>query len=222
MIVVGPLLPSIWRAPFCTETVALAPDFSDETPTKWVAFTALVGLSAAKAGSTCTDTRANARTGARRRVRFEVITPDHSMSGSRRLKSFPAPAEHLVQLHHRQRFVQVNLRERQFRLKEIAVGVKRVQLGVHAALIANVGEPFAVFERFHQRFLMLAALAYALMRDQSVGYFAERRLNRLLIVDQRAFALRLGEFYVLPQAARRENRLRNIGNERPGAMGTRE
>ncbi len=101
----------------------------------------------------------------------------------------PAAAESFVELHDAQQFAQTDLRQRQFRLEQIAVGIERVQLRVHAAAIAHIGEARAILQRGDQRLLLDAALARPLMRDQRVRNFGERGLNRLLILNQRAIAL---------------------------------
>src|ERR1700730_10485159 len=51
----------------------------------------------------------------------------------------PASAERLVELDHRERFVQPNLSQHQFCLKQIAVSIKGVELGVDATAISDIG-----------------------------------------------------------------------------------
>src|SRR5579872_900493 len=56
------------------------------------------------------------------------------------------------------------------------------------------------------------------MRDQRVGYFGEGRLNRFLVLDQRAFPLGFGQLHVGLEAAGGKDRLRDLRNEAPGAV----
>ena len=66
--------------------------------------------------------------------------------------------------------------------------------------------------------LLQAALARSLVRDQRIGNFGERGLNRLLVLDQRAVPLGFREFDVGLQASRGEDRLGDLRNETPGAV----
>src|SRR5260370_1349256 len=71
----------------------------------------------------------------------------------------PAAAESFIELHNAQELAQTNLRQRQLRLEEIAVGVKRVQLSVHSSAIPNVSQPRAILQGRDKPFLLHAALA---------------------------------------------------------------
>ena len=52
----------------------------------------------------------------------------------------PSSSERLVELYHRERFFQPDLRQHQLCLKQIAVSIQGVELGVHAAAISDVGQ----------------------------------------------------------------------------------
>jgi hypothetical protein len=114
------------------------------------------------------------------------------------------------------------LRQIQLGLEQIPIRVERVELRVDSAAIAHIGEPQTVLQDDYQLLLLNAALAHPLMGDQRVGYFGERRLNCLLVLDQRLVALRLGEPDVALQPPRREDRLRDLRNQAPGAAWTAE
>lgn len=52
----------------------------------------------------------------------------------------PSSTERLVELYHRERFFQPDLSQHQLCLKQIAVSIQGVELGVHAAAISDVGQ----------------------------------------------------------------------------------
>src|SRR5579872_6968580 len=130
----------------------------------------------------------------------------------------PAAAESLIELHYAQNLAQSDLCERQLRLEEIAVGVECVQLRVHTSAIPHIGKASAILERRDQTFLLKAALAGSLMRDQCVRDFAERSLNGFFILYERANALGLREFYVRLETACSKDGLAYLRNEAPGAV----
>src|SRR5580700_427994 len=66
----------------------------------------------------------------------------------------PAAAQRLIKLNHTKQFLQADLGQVQLALEQVAVGVERVQLRVHAAAISKVGEAEPVLERLHQRHLL--------------------------------------------------------------------
>src|SRR6266576_2989788 len=66
----------------------------------------------------------------------------------------PAATECFIELHHAQKLVQTDLRERQLCLKEITVGIQCVQLSIHASAIPHVGEPSAILECRNESFLL--------------------------------------------------------------------
>ena len=98
----------------------------------------------------------------------------------------PSPAERFIQLHYGQGVLQLKLRQIQLRLKQIAIGIESIELRVDAAVVAQVGQALAIFQIAHQGLLLFAAFARALVRDQRVGHFRERRLNGFLDTAIRA------------------------------------
>ena len=134
------------------------------------------------------------------------------------MRLLPAAAERFIELHYAEQLIQTNLRQIQLGLKQIAVGIERVELRIHAAAVADVGQPLAILQRGDQRFLLDAALAHSLVGDQGVGDFGERGLDGLLVLDQRAVALRFGEPDVGFQPSRGEDRLRHLRDETPRAV----
>jgi hypothetical protein len=56
----------------------------------------------------------------------------------------PSTTKCFVELNHGQQFVESDLGQRQFRLEQIAVGIERVELRVHAAAITDVGKTQSV------------------------------------------------------------------------------
>ena len=52
----------------------------------------------------------------------------------------PSSSERLVELYHRERFFQPDLSQNQLCLKQIAVSIQGVKLGVHTAAISHVGQ----------------------------------------------------------------------------------
>ena len=105
----------------------------------------------------------------------------------------PTSAECFVELHDGQKFLQANAGQVELRLKEVAIGIQRIELRVDASAIAHVREAHPVFQRGHKRRLLLAALSYSLVGDQGIGDFGERGLYRLLVSNQRALPLGLRE-----------------------------
>ena len=59
-------------------------------------------------------------------------------------------------------------------LKQIAIGIQCVELGVDATAVAEIREPETVFRGLLERFLFGPTLAEALMSDQRLGGFGER------------------------------------------------
>jgi hypothetical protein len=56
----------------------------------------------------------------------------------------PASTQGLVELDHGQKFLEANLGQVQLRLEQVTIGVQGVELRVHAASIAQVGQAHAV------------------------------------------------------------------------------
>ena len=105
------------------------------------------------------------------------------MHAKRRSGLLPAAAERLVELHDAEQFAVADLRQRKFGLEQVAVGIQRIELRIHAAAIAHVGEARAILQRGHQPLLLHAALARPLVRDQRVRDFGECGLNGLLVLN---------------------------------------
>src|SRR5260370_19548180 len=101
--------------------------------------------------------------------------------------------------------VETNLRKIELCLDQVAIGVERIELGVDPALVTHVRKPRPILERCNQRLLLETAFTHALMCDQRIRNVGERRLNGLLILDERAFPLRLGELHVRLQTAGSED-----------------
>ena len=107
--------------------------------------------------------------------------------------SLPSSAQRLVELHDAQEFLQPNLGQVQFRLKQVAIGIEGVELGIHPSAIAQVGQADPIFQGSYEQFLFFAAFADPLMRDQGIGDFLEGGLNGSLVLNQGTFAFGFGE-----------------------------
>src|SRR5579863_5688135 len=83
-----------------------------------------------------------------------------------RRRSLPAAAEGVIELDCADDFRIADLLQRQLGRQQIAVCIERIQLRIHAALIAAVSQSFADLEREYQFLLLHPALARPLMRDQ--------------------------------------------------------
>ena len=115
----------------------------------------------------------------------------------------PSSSKCFVELDDTDYLATLQLRQSQLRLEQIAIRVEGVELRVHAAAIADVGQPFTIFKRRHQRLLMNAAFPHALMRDQSVRNLAKGGLNRFFILNQRAIPLGFRQFDIGLESCRR-------------------
>jgi len=71
--------------------------------------------------------------------------------------SLPSAAQRLVELHDGQEFLQPDLGEVQFGIEQVPVSIEGVELGIHTAAIAQVGEADAVFQGGDEQFLLFAA-----------------------------------------------------------------
>ena len=138
------------------------------------------------------------------------------------VESLPTTAERLVQLDYAQQFVQPNLPEIQFRLEQIAIGVERIELGIHTAGISCIRQAFPIFESRDQRLLRNTAFSHPLVSNQGVRHFCKRGLDRLLILNERAVSLGLRESDVRSQTSGREYRLRDLRHKAPRAVRTAE
>ena len=61
----------------------------------------------------------------------------------------PASTERLIKLHHRQKLVQLDLRQIQFGLEQISIRIQRIELRVDSSAIPHIREPL----RFGRLFL---------------------------------------------------------------------
>ena len=59
----------------------------------------------------------------------------------------PTTTESLVEFYNAVQFIQSDLGERQLGLKQVAIGIESVQQCVHAAAIADVGQPGTILQR---------------------------------------------------------------------------
>jgi len=66
------------------------------------------------------------------------------------------------------RLVQFDLPEVQFRPEQIAIGVERIELGIHTAGISCIRQLFPIFKSYYQRFLLHTAFSYPLVGNQGV------------------------------------------------------
>ena len=98
----------------------------------------------------------------------------------------------LYKAGRRSGFLQDGAREVKLRLEQIAIRIERVELGVDAATVAEIGEPETVLQGRHERFLLAAALADALISDQRVG-ISVNAVWMVFRMDQGALALGLGQ-----------------------------
>ena len=93
----------------------------------------------------------------------------------------PPAAQCSIQLDYAHELGVPNLGERQLRLKEIPIGVERVQLRIEAAVIADVCQTLAVPKGDDEFLLFETACARPFMRDQRIGNLTESCRNRFLI-----------------------------------------
>ena len=77
----------------------------------------------------------------------------------------------------------------------------------------GVSQPCPVLQRGDQKLLLHAALPDPLMGDERVRDFGERRLNRLLVLDQRALPLGFRQPDVRLEPSGRKDRLRHLGTK---------
>src|SRR5579872_576241 len=131
------------------------------------------------------------------------------------LSFLPASTQCLVELHDAEHFTQPDLRKSELSLEEIPVGIQRIQQRVYAPAVSDVGKPLPVRQRGHQQLLLHAAFPDPLMSDERIGDICECRLNRLLVLDQRALALCLCQFHVRLETTSSEDRLRDLRSKSP-------
>src|SRR5579872_1299159 len=91
--------------------------------------------------------------------------------------SLPTAAQSFVKLNHAQQLRVSNLSERQLGLKQIPVRVESVELRIDAALVTYVCQPLAILQCCDEAFLLDAALASSLMRNQRIGHLGEGGLD---------------------------------------------
>src|SRR5260370_28387938 len=136
--------------------------------------------------------------------------------------ALPPAAECLIELDYAQQLVQPDLPEVQLRLEQIAVGVKRIELGIHTADISCIRLPFPIFKSCDQRLLLHSALPHSLVSNQGVRYFGEGSLDGLLILTERTISLGFRQSYVGTETAGREYRLGDLRGKTPRAVWTPE
>ncbi len=146
-------------------------------------------------------------------VRDAILRNRRSTPTSR----LPSTAQGFIKLNDAQELFKTQAREIELSLKQIAISIERVELGVDAAVVAEVREPETDFQSFLKLFLFDAAFVEALMSDQRVGSFGERRLNRLLVLNQHALVLSLGELDAGLKPPRGEYRLGDLRCKVPEA-----
>ena len=93
----------------------------------------------------------------------------------------PPAAQCSIQPDYAHKFGVSNLGETQLGLKEITIGIERVQLRIEAAVIADVRQALTILERGDEFFLFNAACARPFMRDQPIGNLPESSSDRSLI-----------------------------------------
>jgi hypothetical protein len=133
----------------------------------------------------------------------------------RQESALPAAAESVIELDHADEFGTAYLLQRQLGGKQIAVSIKRVELGIDAAYVTTVSQSFADLQRDYQFLLLDAALARSLVRDQRVGNLLESRVDRFFVSDLRILALGLGQPHSVLQPSGGEDGLRQLGHVAP-------
>src|SRR5262249_19384686 len=123
----------------------------------------------------------------------------------------PSSPKRLVQLDDSQGFIKPYLSKRKFGLKEIAIGIESVELGIHAPAVSDVRKTHSILQRGHESVLLLPALSHFLISDQTIRYLTEGSLNGLLVLHQRLLSPGLGQFYVGLETSSGKDRLRNLG-----------
>src|SRR5579862_7444327 len=107
----------------------------------------------------------------------QIVNGNRSQGGS----ALPAASERLVELNDAEQFVKPDLAQVQFRLKQIAVRIKRVELRVDTALVSHVRQAFALLQNRNEALLFYPGFVQPLMCNECVGHFGECRLDRFLV-----------------------------------------
>ena len=127
----------------------------------------------------------------------------------------PTSAERFIELNQALIFIVSRLSQRQFRLKQVAIGVESIEERVHPTFVAHICQLHPIAKRCDQILLFDAAFSHSLMCDQRVGHFRKSGFNRLLILDQGTLLLRFGQPNARAEAPGGENRLRDLRHEAP-------
>ena len=82
-----------------------------------------------------------------------------------------------------------------------------------------MGQVRGILQGADKQFLLSANFSNPAILDQRVGYISKCRLNSLLILSERVFALCLLEVDIRLQSTGGKDRLRNLRNEGPSLLG---
>src|SRR5258705_745421 len=82
-----------------------------------------------------------------------------------------------------------------------------------------MGQSRGILQGTHQQFLLSANFSYSSILGQSVGHITKRCLNGLLILCEDVLPLGLFKIDIRLESTSRKDRLRDLGNESPGATG---
>jgi hypothetical protein len=66
-------------------------------------------------------------------------------------------------------------------LEQIAIGIERIELRIHAAHVSRVRQLFPIVKSNNERFLMNTAFSHSLVSNEGIGYLGKGSLYRLLI-----------------------------------------
>src|ERR1039458_3959015 len=94
---------------------------------------------------------------------MEGVLTTSQIQATSRLLVLPPAAQRFIKLNDTQNFIALQLRQRQFGLKQVAIGIESVELSIHSAPVPHIRQPFPVLERHH--LLMNPALPRSLMGD---------------------------------------------------------
>src|SRR3989441_8460867 len=111
---------------------------------------------------------------------------------------------------------------RDARGEEPPLGVDDVELARDTVLVAQLREAQRLRERLLARRLGLEALARACLAGERGAHFAERVLDRFLVLRERRALAGAGGIGARLQTAAGEDRLRNAGGDEPQAGRTGE
>src|SRR5438105_3406927 len=138
-----------------------------------------------------------------------------SWLGPHRFRGPPPSTEGVVQLHQREKLVQLRLRQTELGREGPRVAVQDFEIARRPSPVALVRQSKGIPRRNGQKLLLLAEFAVLAVPDQRIGDLAERLLDGLLVHDQRLFLLRFGELDSRGDPAASEDRLRQRSEEAP-------